>query len=142
MFIDIRRDEGQREFLAAAIAPNKVRVYTKPEDPRRAWIAQELPYPERAGSAKAVAWGDFNQDGRLDLAFSCENAGAEGKEGVWWFESRPEGKWIPHSVSGKEGIKFDRIEVLDVDGDGDLDLITTEERLGLGVIWYENPWRP
>jgi len=51
------------------------------------------------------------------------------------------GFWKEHRVSGPEGIKFDRIELLDVDGDGDLDLITTEERALLGVVWYENPSR-
>lgn len=45
-------------------------------------------------------------------------------------------------VSGKEiGEKFDRIELLDLDGDGDPDLLTCEERENLGVIWYENPSR-
>jgi len=51
-------------------------------------------------------------------------------------------KWIYFDISGKKGIKFDRIELLDLDGDGDLDILTTEERennYGLGVIWYENP---
>jgi hypothetical protein len=48
--------------------------------------------------------------------------------------------WLPHEISGrKEGIKFDRIELLDLDADGDLDVITCEERDNLGVIWYENP---
>ncbi len=50
-----------------------------------------------------------------------------------------------------KGIKHDNLEMADIDGDGDLDLITTEENgradgwfgyfrpRGLGVIWYENP---
>jgi hypothetical protein len=28
---------------------------------------------------------------------------------------------------------------VDLDNDGDLDVITTEEVKNLGVIWYENP---
>jgi hypothetical protein len=36
------------------------------------------------------------------------------------------------------------MELLDLDGDGDLDVLTCEENYGpdsqgLGVIWYENP---
>jgi hypothetical protein len=29
--------------------------------------------------------------------------------------------------------------MIDVDGDGDLDLMSCEERDQLGVFWYENP---
>ncbi len=36
---------------------------------------------------------------------------------------------------------FDRREMLQLDGDGDLDLMTCEERDQLGVIWHENPTR-
>jgi hypothetical protein len=99
-----------------------------------------VPYPPNAGTAKAVAIGDLNGDGRADLAFTCENA-KEGKHGVWWLEQTADGGWRPHSISGAEGIKFDRIELFDIDGDGDLDLLTTEEAAGLGVVWYENPLR-
>ncbi|HJN14104.1 MAG TPA: hypothetical protein QGH10_01370 [Armatimonadota bacterium] len=50
-----------------------------------------------------------------------------------------EGRWTAHDVSGPEGIKYDLIEPIDMDADGDLDLLTCEEREGLGVFWYENP---
>lgn len=48
-------------------------------------------------------------------------------------------------ISGKEGVKYDFILIKDIDGDGDLDVITSEEtaadgsKKGLGVVWYENP---
>ena len=54
--------------------------------------------------------------------------------------------WTAHEISGPTGIKFDRMELVDVDGDGDADVMTCEEsepvegkRHGLGVFWYENP---
>ena len=31
------------------------------------------------------------------------------------------------------------MKLLDIDADGDLDILTCEERDNLGVIWYENP---
>ena len=61
-----------------------------------------------------------------------------GKSGVFYLR-RVGKKWIPHGLSGPAGVKFDRIELRDLDGDGDLDLITCEERDNLGVFWYENP---
>ena len=52
--------------------------------------------------------------------------------------------WRPNEISGPVGSRFDCLELLDVDGDGDVDARTTEEnygggRAGLGLIWYENP---
>ena len=33
------------------------------------------------------------------------------------------------------------MQLLDLDADGDLDVITCEEVDNLGVVWYENPAR-
>ena len=49
--------------------------------------------------------------------------------------------WHDHEISGPRGIKFDRLELIDLDGDGDLDVLTCEERHNLGVFWFENPVR-
>ena len=38
-------------------------------------------------------------------------------------------------------MKYDLVALLDLDNDGDLDAITTEEAKNLGVIWFENPNR-
>jgi hypothetical protein len=54
-----------------------------------------------------------------------------------------DGNWNAHDVSGPEGIKYDLMELLDIDRDGDLDIITCEEqqnKKGLGLFWYENPF--
>lgn len=37
--------------------------------------------------------------------------------------------------------KMDNAWLCDLDGDGDLDVVTTEENGGWGVIWFENPGR-
>jgi hypothetical protein len=55
-------------------------------------------------------------------------------------------EWETFDVSGTEGVKFDLNLLLDIDGDGDLDIVNSEENdnaagsnPGLGVVWYENP---
>jgi len=106
-----------------------------------------IAFPENTGTAKCAKLADLDLDGRLDLVASCEHA--ERKHGVFWMSGQ-----IPnepgtepaafnfHEISGTEqGVKYDLIELLDLDADGDLDLITCEERDNLGVIWYENPAR-
>jgi hypothetical protein len=55
------------------------------------------------------------------------------------------GDWRAHDISGPKGIKYDRMELLDLDADGDLDVLACEEQengKGLGVFWHENPHAP
>ena len=92
------------------------------------------------GTGKGVRLGDINLDGAFDIVFTCENA--DDKFGVGWLSQRSIGGvsfWSAASISGTAGSKFDLVQLLDLDADGDLDVITTEESAGLGVIWYENP---
>lgn len=111
------------------------------------WTESAVAFPENMGRAKGIAAGDLDADGRLDIVISCEGA-TPPKSGVKWlsYQESPFGaNWQGHEISGPAGIKFDRIELLDLDADGDLDVLTCEERhndKGLGVIWYENPTGP
>lgn len=109
-----------------------------------AWQEQVIGVPANTGNVKSVAIGDVDGDGRADLIVSCENSAGD-RIGVYWL--RQDGKtaapnWSAHNIAGAPGIKFDLVRLLDLDGDGDLDVLTNEEQekgVGLGVIWYENP---
>lgn len=113
-------------------------------------IREKIPLPDWVGDGKAVSAGDIDGDGKVDLVFTCEHATAKkggiNKSGVAWMKRTPNG-WRAYDISGPEGIKFDLCPLIDLDGDGDLDVVTTEEREGgkkkggLGVVWYENPSR-
>jgi hypothetical protein len=82
---------------------------------------------------------DINNDKKLDIITSY--AEAENQHGV--LLSKRKGKqWKHYTISGKTGIKYDKILLYDMDSDGDMDIVITEERTnetGLGVVWYENP---
>jgi len=143
MFLDIAYyDDDARLDIIAAIRPQTVRVYLQPDQPAGVWekTIEYDPVPtDRFGSVKAVRAMQVPFAVRIDgvvpgLVVTCENAKGD-KAGVLLSEGRASWK----SISGTEGIKFDRIELLDLDGDGDLDIITCEESAGLGVVWYENP---
>jgi len=61
---------------------------------------------------------------------------------LWYLTRTGKGMWkntlmrLPAPESRK---KMDNAFLVDLDGDGDLDIATTEENGGWGVIWFENP---
>jgi len=106
------------------------------------WAERKIELPLDSTETKAVAVGDVDLDGRLDLVVSFVHA--KGKAALrWWsHDGNPfTGGWTMHELSGVDGVKHDIVALVDLDGDGDLDAITTEEVTNLGVIWYENPAR-
>ncbi len=150
MFLDISDPDkkGMRTIYIAVLSSEQQYIISLQQlsnDGLR-WKRRDIPIPDGTGTGKAVAIGDINLDGRDDLVYSCENADA-GKSGVIWLENSRRifiQRWHPAEISGPTGIKYDRIELEDLDDDGDLDVIICEENAGdqsqgLGVIWYENP---
>lgn len=103
--------------------------------------AIELNYDVDFGEAhfKSVEVGDIDLDGFNEIVVTF----VDGNLGIGYFD-HPEGAitetwaWVP-LLQDLEQPKFDLAQLYDVDGDGDLDIITTEDVNELGVIWLENP---
>lgn len=132
--------DGENEIIAA-ISGQEVVIHHRPASPEQPWPRSIIPLPADAGTGKSVAIGDMDGNGRNDLVVTCENA--KDRYGVFWLSYRGtlnEAEWSFHDISGKkDGVKYDLAELIDLDRDGDLDVLTCEERDNLGVIWYENP---
>ena len=108
-------------------------------------ITNELPNGQPFLLFKGVACGDLNLDGRTDFAVSISGQG----HGVYAFVQEKD-HWRIVLIAGTDknnyfkGIKHDTLGLTDLDGDGDLDVVTTDENgglfaNGLGLIWFENP---
>jgi hypothetical protein len=147
MFLDFSDIDGDgRQEVVVAAKPRRVLVFSRPDDRRGRWKPEVIELAGNLGNAKAVRVTDINLDGRADLILSCEGATGD-KSGVAWFSreqtsaAAAKTQWMMHDIAGPPGTKFDRMELIDLDADGDLDVITCEETENLGVIWYENPAR-
>ncbi len=151
MFLDVADlDADGRDDVALATRRTGLLLLLRPDDPRKTWTTRTIPWPADCGTGKGVAAGDLDGDGALDLVLSCEHARSPLSGLVWLDCQGPPAarRFTVRELSGPRGIKFDRIELADLDGDGDLDALTCEEshpvegrRHGLGVVWYENPAR-
>lgn len=142
MFLDARENAAAKTIeIIVSAKPRQIFHFRAKQSSPLVWQTRKTTIEGKVGRAKALHFADINNDGRLDVVASSEGAVGE-KIGVFWFSttalSSPVIRQI-HNISGAEGTKFDRIETADLDGDGDLDVITCEERNNLGVIWYENP---
>tara|TARA_Y100001972_G_scaffold111992_1_gene145345 strand:+ start:8948 stop:10081 length:1134 start_codon:yes stop_codon:yes gene_type:complete len=130
--------DGVLDIVALSNHPTNPHMvwYRKPEDPSSKWdsiyIAEGI-----HGGIDPMGYGDLDSDGDMDLV-----------RGDVWFENANSlgTRWIPHKeLIPKNGSRPDKYGlclkswVIDLDQDGDLDIIQTEADTPDGrVFWFEN----
>ena len=112
-----------------------------PNSPDPKWETHTVPNPFGYKHSKSIACADLNRDGRFDLVQTLRPTMPNGPAvGLMKCVGKPfSATWTVTDIGGSDGSKFDLIEAVDLDRDGDQDLVTCEEVANLGVVWYENP---
>lgn len=141
MFLNVYDDDdGQIKILATSLTEG---VYLFEEN--TSYTEDKLfAIPSACGEwMKDVAYHDLDNDGTVEIVYSLNNA--YGTHGVNYAILDGNGSYIHHAISGIQSPKYDNLLFIDMDGDGDDDILTTEENdnnntvKGLGFIWFENP---
>ncbi len=137
--------DGTEEAVVCERTKNTIKIYTRLDSKGFNWNEQSIKIPESTGAAKSIEVGDINNDGIMDLVLST-NTNGKAKHGLTWLDGKngfqdAENGW--QNISEAHNSKYDKVELIDVDEDGDLDVLICEENFGddskgLGVVWYEN----
>ena len=148
MFMSMHDTNGDNieEAIICEKSGQTIRIYERQDNQGLKWKEKAIKIPTITGGAKSVEAGDMNNDGITDFVLSTETQGKI-LNGLIWLDGNKiknvkESDW--QKISGFHNAKYDKVELIDLDNDGDLDVLTCEENFGensegLGVIWYENP---
>lgn len=149
MFMDVHdmNGDGIDEVVLTERTNQTIRIYQRRSGSGTKWEEQVIQIPATTGNGKSVGVGDVNGDGVVDIVLST-NTDKEEKVGLTWVDGRSIDTGKPlvfQPISGVHRSKFDKVELMDIDNDGDLDVLICEENYGensegLGVVWYENPF--
>ena len=120
--------------------------WQNPGDGSGDWKARQVGTTVESADRFAIA--EINGDGRSDIIIT-EESGRRYGSSVYWFEqpsNLEEPNWISHKLVTQ--YTTNNLDIADMDGDGDNDIITAEHRgpkkvqiwenLGKGALWSEH----
>lgn len=99
------------------------------------WSTTTIAYPTNVGQYQGVATCDLTGDGTDDYVLT--HAASTGTlDGLVYVDGDT---GVSTSIDKAAGEKYDNALCVDIDGDGDLDVLTSEQNAGLGLVYFVNP---
>jgi len=118
-----------------------ISFFSIPDDP----LAGAWPKTLIAAGAYGMGAGDIDGDGLVDVA-GFEVRSRKDRPVTWWKNPGGSGAWEKKNIGATDAPYPDRIMVADINGDGRLDIIATEETQELTprwkTYWFEQPSDP
>ena len=121
--VDLDSD-GDLDIVGASTAERRIFWFENVSDGAIRFNEHRIDVPQTAGEPTGVGgfnmdFADFNADGRIDIV-------AQTRSGLVWLEqpAEPTGIWQIHSIGTNHPDTSTGLRLADIDGDGDLDLMT------------------
>lgn len=147
-------DDGDLDFVTCrsnSSGTNDHLIWKNPGSWGGVWTTTTVTTPTSVGQCQYGEAGDLDGDGDRDIVWTYA-AADDDLSGVVWSENTGTNlspTWARGEIDGSAGVKYDNAILFDIDGDADLDVVTSEQHAdtdssgaagpGLGVIWFENP---
>ena len=134
---DVDRD-GLLDIAATTGNSKRVEWYKNPGDGSSSWTAYHIGDFEDAVYPDRTELADLNGDNRLDIIVTEENGGDSDAQSFWWeHPADPSaGNWDRHMIADQG--TTNSLDVADMDGDGDVEVVLAEHRGNKKLSVWEN----